>query len=265
MVTVLAALAGVVLVMTAGAVASRVRNTFAIVDVAWPVAFGVGMAAATTVGLAGDLGEAWRGVLVLVLVLLWSGRLASHLGARTFAAEEDDPRYLEYMGGSAREVPFLALLTKVYGLQAVLVLAVGYAAFVSVSLSVRWPAVAVAGALVTVAGVVLEAIADRQLAVYRATPKQEREPVLSSGVWSWSRHPNYFGEAVTWWGIWLSAGAASGWGPLLWTLPAPIVLTAIVTVVSGVRIAERRMRGRTGWDEYAARTSVFVPLPPRRS
>lgn len=265
MVTVLVALAGVVLVMAAGAVASRVRDTFAIVDVAWPVAFGVGMAAAAAVGLAGDLGEAWRTVLALVLVLGWSSRLASHLGARTFAADEDDPRYLEYMGGSARQVPFVALLTKVYGLQAVLVLVVGYAVFASASLSVRWPAVAVVGAVVAVAGVVFEAIADRQLAAYRATPKQEREPVLSSGVWSWSRHPNYFGEAVTWWGIWLVAGAASGWAPLLWTLPAPIVLTAIVTVVSGVRIAERRMRGRAGWDEYAARTSVFVPLPPRRS
>ncbi|SKB09488.1 DUF1295 domain-containing protein [Aeromicrobium choanae] len=265
MVTVVVAFAAVVLVMAAGAVASRVRDTFAIVDVAWPVAFGVGMAAAASVGLVGDLGEAWRTVLALVLVLVWAGRLASHLGRRTFAAEEDDPRYLEYMGGSAREVAFVALLTKVYGLQAVLVLAVGYPVFASASLSVRWPVVAIVGAVVAVAGVAFEAVADRQLAAYRATPKERRAAVLSTGVWSWSRHPNYFGEAMTWWGLWLVAGAASGWAPLLWTLPAPIVLTAIVTVVSGVRIAERRMRGRSGWDAYAARTSVFVPLPPRQS
>ena len=265
MVTVLVAFAAVVLVMAAGAVASRARDTFAIVDVAWPVAFAAGMTAAASVGLVSDLGEAWRTVLALVLVWCWAGRLASHLGRRTFTAEEDDPRYLEYMGGSAREVSFVALLTKVYGLQAVLVLAVGYALFASASLSVRWPVVAVVGAVVAVVGVAFEAVADRQLAAYRATPKERRAPFLSTGVWSWSRHPNYFGEAVAWWGLWLVAGAASGWAPLLWTLPAPIVLTAIVTVVSGVRIAERRMRGRTGWDAYAARTSVFVPRPPRQS
>ncbi len=122
------------------------------------------------------------------------------------------------------------------------------------ALSVAWPWVVVVGALVWAVGMVVEAAADRQLAAYRATPKPMRAPILSSGIWAWSRHPNYFGEALIWWGLWLVAGAASGWGPLRWTLPAPIVLTAIVTVVSGVRIAERRMRGRDGWDAYAART-----------
>ncbi len=261
---VVAAAAAIVLVMAAGAVVSRARDTFAIVDIAWPVAFAAGMLAAAATGLVRDLGESWRTVVALVLVLGWAGRLAVHLGTRTFTAQEDDPRYVEFMGGSAREVPFVALLTKVYGLQAVLVLAVGYALFASAALSVRWGAVVVVGAVVAIGGMVFEAIADRQLTQYRARPKDQREPILSTGVWSWSRHPNYFGEAVTWWGLWLVAGAASGWLPLVWTLPAPLVLTAIVTVVSGVRIAERRMRGRPGWDAYAARTSVFVPWPPRQ-
>lgn len=168
MVTVLvAAAAAVVLVMAVGAVVSRTRDTFAIVDIAWPVAFAVGMLAAATAGLVADLGEAWRTLVVVVLLLVWAGRLAVHLGTRTFTAQEDDPRYVEFMGGSAREVPFVALLTKVYGLQAVLVLAVGYALFASAALSVRWGAVVVVGAVVAIAGMVFEAIADRQLARYR--------------------------------------------------------------------------------------------------
>lgn len=263
MTPVIAAVVAIVIVMTIGAVASRARDTFAIVDVVWPVAFAVGVVAAAIAGRIAESGEVWRTVVVAALVLGWSARLALHLGKRTFSAGEDDPRYLEFMGGSAREVPFVALLTKVYGLQAVLVLAVGYAVFAAPALSVAWPWVVVVGALVWAVGMMVEAAADRQLAAYRATPKPMRAPILSSGIWAWSRHPNYFGEALIWWGLWLVAGAASGWGPLLWTLPAPIVLTAIVTVVSGVRIAERRMRGRDGWDAYAARTPVFVPRPPR--
>lgn len=264
MVTVLvAAVLAVVVVMAVGAVASRRLDTFAIVDVVWPVAFGVGAVAAAVAGLVAGEGEPWRTVLVAALVVGWSVRLGSHLGRRTFTAGEDDPRYLEFMGGSAREVPFLALLTKVYGLQAVLVLVTGCAVFAAPGLSVEWPWVVVVGAVLWAAGMVVEAVADRQLAAYRAKPKDQRPPILTTGIWSWSRHPNYFGEAVTWWGLWLAAGLASGWGPAAATVIAPIALTLIVTVGSGARIAERRMRGREGWDEYTKRTSVFVPLPPR--
>jgi steroid 5-alpha reductase family enzyme len=250
-------------VMMCGAGLSMAINRYAIVDVIWSAAFTAATATAVITSLVLKVGEPMRSLIVGLMVLMWALRLGSHLGRRTFTSTSDDPRYVEFMGGSVREVPFTAVLTKIYALQGLLVLVVGYAVLASTAVPVQWSAGVFIGVGVWAAGMLIEAIADHQLEHFRSLPPLERPAVLSSGLWAWSRHPNYFGEAVIWWGIWLASGAASGTVVALWTVPAPIALTLIVTAVSGVRIAERRMQGRPGWDEYASRTSVFVPWPPR--
>jgi steroid 5-alpha reductase family enzyme len=111
--------------------------------------------------------------------------------------------------------------------------------------------------------VYFETVADAQLAAYkRSSP---RPPVLDTGLWAWSRHPNYFGDACVWWGLWLVGGLASGWLPALLTVVSPVAMTFWLVRVTGVPLLEKTMMTRPGYPEYAARTSMFVPLPPRRS
>jgi steroid 5-alpha reductase family enzyme len=111
-------------------------------------------------------------------------------------------------------------------------------------------------------GWAIEGVADKQLTDFLADPAN-RGRVLDSGVWAWSRHPNYFGDATAWWGMFLIA-AAGGWALL--TVASPVLMTWLLTSVSGKPMLEHRLhRSREGYDEYVARTPGFVPRRPRRS
>lgn len=117
------------------------------------------------------------------------------------------------------------------------------------------------GALVWVVGVGFEAVGDAQLAAYKRTP--DRPTVLDTGLWRYTRHPNYFGDACVWWGIWLIGAATAWWvGPA--TAIAPVAMTYFLVHATGARLLEQTMMKRPGYPEYAARTSMFLPLPPRR-
>ena len=116
------------------------------------------------------------------------------------------------------------------------------------------------GVAVWIVGVLFEAVGDAQLAAYKRDP--DRGPVMDRGLWAWTRHPNYFGDACVWWGIWLVA--ASAWPGVL-TVLAPIAMTYFLVFATGARPLERTMMQRPGYPEYAARTSMFFPLPPRRA
>ena len=85
---------------------------------------------------------------------------------------------------------------------------------------------------------------------------------MDRGLWAYTRHPNYFGEATMWWGIAIAALSVPGGGA---GLLGPVVITWLLTMVSGVPLLEKEMTGKPGWEEYAARTSVFVPLPPKKA
>ena len=111
-------------------------------------------------------------------------------------------------------------------------------------------------------GLYFEVVGDAQLAAYKARPRDERPPVMDQGLWGWTRHPNYFGDACLWWGLWLVGGLASGWLPGLLTIIAPIAMTYFIRNVTGARLLEKTMSSRPGWDEYAARVPLFFPKPP---
>ena len=242
----------------------RLRRV-AVVDVAWGATFAaVAVAGGVVAGLLGD-GSAWRRWLLVALVVVWGVRLAWHLRTRVLGSGHDDPRYEELLGGSYDEVPFSTVVTKVFVLQGVAVVVVSLPVLVGLVTSPHWAWVVGLGVLVWLVGVVFEAVGDAQLAAYRRLPRSSRPPVLDTGLWAWTRHPNYFGDACVWWGLWLAGGVASGWVAGLFTLVAPVVMTWFLTVVSGARLTDRRMRGRTGWASYEARTPMFFPRPPRRS
>lgn len=264
LVSVLAVVVAAAAVMTTTALVARRQGRVAVVDVAWGLGFVVAALAAGVVGLLRDAGDAWRTVVLVGLVVVWGGRLAWHIGRRTAAHSDEDPRYEKVLGGPLPEVGMAVAVRKVFGVQGVALAFVALPVAVGAAREVRWWPLVVVGAVLWLVGVVFEAVGDAQLATYRAQPRDQRPQVLDTGLWRYTRHPNYFGDACVWWGIWLAGGLASGWVAGLATVLAPVVMTYFLVFATGARLLEQTMMQRPGYPEYAARTSGFLPLPPRR-
>jgi steroid 5-alpha reductase family enzyme len=129
------------------------------------------------------------------------------------------------------------------------------------ALPARWTALDLAGAAIFAVGLFFEAVGDEQLRRFKADPAQ-RGKVMDRGLWRYTRHPNYFGDAVVWWGLFAVAAATPG---SLWTIYAPVAMTMLLLRVSGVPLLESKLAAtRPGYGDYVARTSSFIPWPPRR-
>lgn len=254
--TSLAVAAGVAAVLMAGCWLVSLRlGDASIVDPLWPMVF---VAVAWGVWLSSG-GGGGRKLALAAMVTLWGVRLGVHLALR----KRGEPEDFRYAAMRARWQPFgLWSLVIVFGLQGALAIVVSLP-LVAVLGAAGNPAVTWldwVGGAVWAAGLLFEAIADRQLARFRAEPEHQGK-VLDRGLWRYSRHPNYFGDFLVWWGIWLAAAAAGAW----WTIIGPTVMTFLLLRVSGVALLERTIsERRPGYADYMARTSAFVPLPPRR-
>ncbi|MFE2408300.1 DUF1295 domain-containing protein [Kitasatospora sp. NPDC059408] len=229
------------------------------VDVAWGLAF----AELALVGylLSDGEGDPGRRMLVTVLVAVWGVRLSAHLWWRARGLPEDR-RYARMLArvpeGPAR---VRYALRKVYLLQAAIVWFVSLPVQAAQYVPSPPGALAWAGVGLWSVGLAFEAVGDRQLARFKADPAN-RGRIMDRGLWRYTRHPNYFGDACVWWGVFLLvADTPVGWAFVL----SPLLMTWLLAFGSGKPMLERRLAGeRPGWAEYAARTSGFVPLPPRR-
>lgn len=253
----------VVAVMAATAAITKRTGKAAYVDAAWGASFVAAVWAAVAAVLVDGDTPSWRAWVLLALVSVWGIRLTWHLARRVRASDHDDPRYESYLGGPISTVPFGQVLIKIFGLQALLVVVVAVPLVLGAARTEASGGWVAAGAAVWLLGVVFEAVADAQLARFRADPDRPR--ILATGLWSWSRHPNYFGDFCVWWGFWLIGAAATGWNDGLVSLFSPLLMSWILIGISGVRLAEKRMQGRPGWTAYTARTSIFVPWFPRKT
>jgi steroid 5-alpha reductase family enzyme len=264
-----AASLGCVLVLMAGTAVWATRvNRVAVVDVMWGLAFAVVGVVASFVGqaeLGGPVDEdlSLRRFVLVVVVAVWAARLASHIRQRS-AGHGEDPRYEELLGGTIRQVGIAPAVRKVFVVQGVAVWVVSLPIQVGMVEPVRWFPVVWLGVAVWLLGLVFETVGDRQLEAYKALPESEKPPVMQTGLWRWTRHPNYFGDACVAWGFWIVGGLASGPVPALLTLVAPVAMTYFLVSATGARLLERTMMQRPGYPEYAARTSMFLPLPPKR-
>jgi steroid 5-alpha reductase family enzyme len=257
-----AALLGVAVLMVATTLAAQRRRRVAVVDVAWGLGFVLvaGMCAA----LGGLTDADWRRWLLLLLVGVWGGRLAWHI-RRQAVGKGEDPRYEELLGGSLDRVGIRRAVRKVFAVQGLALWFVSLPVVVGGSQPTRWWSLVAAGSALWLVGMVFEGVGDAQLAAYKQIPKEERPPVMDRGLWRYTRHPNYFGDACVWWGLWLAGGAASGWPAALVTVLCPVAMTYFLVHATGARLLEKTMMRRPGYPAYAARTSMFVPLPPRRT
>jgi len=250
----LAAVALLAFMLATWGLSLRLRDV-SIVDVAWGPAFVlVAWIAAATGG-----GDGARRVLVAVLVTAWGLRLALHLGARKLRERREDPRYGAWRERHGARFPLVSL-ANVFLLQGALVWIVSLPVMASAAQPEELGALAFAGVAVWAVGLFFEAVGDQQLARFKADPAN-RGTVMDRGLWRYTRHPNYFGDCLAWWGIGLIALSAGAW----WALAGPVVMTVLLTRVSGKDHLERTLSERPGYAGYVERTSGFVPLPPRSS
>lgn len=246
-------------IATAGAMfaawlASLALRDASIADVVWGPMLALAAWAAYLAGEGAD-----RSLLAAVLATAWGLRLAAHIGARN-AGHGEDRRYAKLRERARGHFAWRSLWS-IFGLQA----AIGFVVILPVQSAAADPtppgvgAVAIVGVAVALGGLVCEAVADLQLRRFLAAGLPGG--VMDRGLWRYSRHPNYFGDALFWWGIWLIAVEA---GSPAWTAVGPALMTVILVRVTGAALLERTIADRrSDYEAYVRRTSAFVPRPPR--
>jgi steroid 5-alpha reductase family enzyme len=229
------------------------RNDIA--DVAW----GVGIALVGAVGILLAPDDTHRLTIMSALVTIWGLRLSHHIYKRILSHRDEDYRYAVWR--KEWKHFYTRSYAQVYLLQGFLMVVVGYA-LIHVSAMPNTPLNWLDGVALFVwfAGFYIEARADKELRLFIAQ-KQATDAVLDTGLWRYSRHPNYFGEVVQWWGIWLfTLSTPYGWVAIL----SPLAITFLILKVSGIPMLETKLMQSPAYQAYAKRTSVFVPLPQKK-
>ncbi len=233
---------------------SLARRNVGIVDSLWSLMILASLAAyVIQTGVSGA-----RSILVLVLVAIWALRLSLHITVRNHGQPEDR----RYQAIRANNEPNFGIksLYIVFGLQAFLAWFIAMPAVAAAAAPAPLGWIDLVAVLLWAVGMFFEVVGDWQLARFLKN-RESDDAVLDSGLWRYSRHPNYFGEALLWWGIFLLAVAGGGW----WTALSPILMTFLLLRVSGVALLEKDIaERRPAYRDYILRTSSFVPAPPKQ-
>ena len=251
----------VALYMTAWFAVALVRKDNSVADIAWGLGF-VLVAGATFLFRRTSLVPP---LLVTSLVAVWGLRLAWHIFRRN-RAKGEDPRYAAWREKWGRTFFWRSYL-QVFLLQGFFMLVIALpVVLVNTHRWVRPPGAGMrdffawTGALVWAGGFFFEAVGDAQLARFKKDPANKGR-IMDRGLWKYTRHPNYFGESLMWWGIFLVAlEVPGGWA----TVVSPVLITFLLAKVSGVPLIEKRYAGNAAFQDYARRTSAFVPWFPKR-
>ncbi len=236
-----------------GVAVARRRNDVA--DIAWGLGFifSVLMACLALTGAVSP-----RGWLLATLVTLWGLRLAVHIGSRN-RGKGEDRRYRKWREEWGRYALIRAYF-QVFLLQGGLILIISLPVTWSIAASPSpWIFLDAVGLLAWTVGFVFETVSDYQLKQFKKNPG-EHGRFMQTGLWRYSRHPNYFGEVTLWWGAFLVAlGTPGAW----WTVIGPATITFLILYVSGIPLMEEKYMGDPEFEAYRARTSAFFPMPPR--
>ncbi len=200
----------------------------------------------------------FRGILVCTLVSIWGIRLAWHIHKRN-QNKTEDYRYAAWRKAWGKYF-YLRSYLQVYLLQGALLFLIALPVLFINSIAAQpLGLLGYIGITIWVCGFYFEARADAELKQFLQNPNN-RGTILQTGLWAYSRHPNYFGEVTQWWGLWLIALASPyGWA----TVIGPITITFLILKVSGVPLLEQKMEQNPAFAEYKQRVSIFFPLPPR--
>ena len=249
-------LAAVIALFTTLWLVSLALRNSSIVDIWWgPAILLVGITY-----FVSDDGVGPRGRVMLALVTIWALRLAAHIGARNIGHGEDF-RYAAWRAQNP-DTWWLRSYFKVFLLQGVIAWIVALPLYYAITTDtpVRFTTWDQAGALIFAIGFFFEGIGDEQLRRFKADPSNKGR-VMNTGLWRYTRHPNYFGEAVLWWGLGLIGTATpGGWIGLV----GPAIITFLLIRVSGVAMLEKTLREtKPGYADYIARTPAFFPRVPK--
>lgn len=229
--------------------AMRIKNN-SVADIAWGVGF-ILVALETLISTGLYLPQQ---LLATTLVLVWGTRLSTHIAMRNWGKPED-PRYAQWRREWGNYVMIRSFL-QVFMLQGTLLLLIATPIIlINTSTVGTLSFYTIVGTLIWITGFAFEAIADYQLRKFLLMPKN-RCHLMKSGLWRYSRHPNYFGETLMWWGIFVIALSVPwGWAAII----SPLTITYLLLYVSGVPLAEKSMRDNPEFQQYMRETSVFFP------
>lgn len=205
-------------------------------------------------------GSPSRKLLLMILVTIWGLRLSIYILYRNWSKPEDF-RYQKWRKEAGKSWWWRSFF-KVFLLQGFFMWVISIPL-----LAAQYPALPATlgfldylGAAVWMYGFFFEAVGDLQLAIFKSDPANKGK-LLDRGVWRYTRHPNYFGDAAQWWGYFLIALSACGW----WTVFSPAFMTYLLKKVSGVALLEKTLKNaKPGYEEYVRRTSPFILLPPKK-
>jgi steroid 5-alpha reductase family enzyme len=241
---------GVVALMLVVWAISLILEDASIVDIVW----GLGFVLVAWIAWS-QQGPDSRLLLSAVLTTVWGLRLSGYLAWRNLGKGEDF-RYVAMRRRYGSRFGLVSLFV-VFGLQGVLMWIVSLP--VQAASGELFSPLDLAGIALWVAGLTFETVGDFQLARFKSDPANKGR-VLDTGLWRYTRHPNYFGDFLVWWGLYLIALAGGGW----WTAVGPLVMTALLMRYSGAGLLEKTIgQRRPGYSEYVQRTNAFFPGPRR--
>ncbi|MDB5176937.1 MAG: hypothetical protein JWN75_605 [Candidatus Saccharibacteria bacterium] len=240
---------------------ARYKDRYDLVDAAWGMTF-IGIALVSYTGQK-DLQLFSVQTLVLVLVAIWGLRLAYHIYHRWEYSEYEDKRY-QNLRNQYKLLPGglgINMYVRVFLVQAILAFVVCLPVIIlNMAHALQFSWLSILGLLVWSIGFCFESVGDAQLAKYLHETKGKNK-LMTTGLWKYTRHPNYFGEVSQWWGIFIIVLAMPYW----WiAIIGPVAITVLIFSVSGVPLTEKHFEGRPGWDKYVRQTSKFLPLPPKK-
>lgn len=194
-----------------------------------------------------------RSILILALISIWGLRLASHIFTRNKGKKEDF-RYQQWRQQWGKWLLIRSFL-QVFILQATLLLIIASSQILTIYHShSSLNFIDLIGLIVWVFGFTFEVIGDQQLRNFKKNPANKGK-LMTAGLWQYTRHPNYFGEATLWWGIWIISLSTGYW----WTIISPITITYLLRFVSGVPMLEKKYQGRADFEKYKKMTNAFIP------
>lgn len=234
---------------------AQIKKDNSIVDIAWGPGFT--LVSALTFLMSQEF--MFRQILVCVLIVLWGTRLALHITVRNKGRGEDF-RYAQWRKDWGKWF-LIRSFFQVFMLQGFILLVIAYP-IILVNHSSRGgiKIYDFIGALLWLIGFFFESTGDYQLLKFKRRPENKGK-IITHGLWKYTRHPNYFGETLIWWGIFLIAlSVRHGWTAII----SPLLITFLLLRVSGITMLEKKYAGNKDFEEYAKRTSPFIPWFPKK-
>ncbi len=235
---------------------AQTQKNNGLIDITWGLTFLLSTVVAFVIGKPQGLVP----LVMSLLVLIWGTRLSWHLIRRNVGKPEDF-RYANMRNSWNPSTFYLRMFVQIYLLQLVLNFLINLTTITANLQDISgWSLLASIGVVIWLIGFYFEAVGDKQLKDFKAQPANKGK-LIEQGLWRFTRHPNYFGEAAQWWGLYLMA--ISG-GRNYWLILSPLLITFFLVYVSGVPMLEKKYAGRPDWEDYKRRTSKFVPWLPKK-